>query len=211
MGMVYNASSFNRPLGAWDLGQATNPMGMVYNASSFNQPLGAWAVRRCSLTTTQSSLVACPTTQSSPYRRTRSPAPPPSTKRRTRRGTSDRTARDWGGSSGERGREAALCSETNQRWHYHPFGSKTALPTQISTVGLLPPPSVTYRNRHKHLNIAPTHLHRNNRARLNNTHRSTKHVLEFCFVPSALTFSQPAQPVLSPSDSLLRAPTTRPS
>ena len=39
MGMFYDASSFNQPLGAWDLGQARNLMGMFYNASSFNQSL----------------------------------------------------------------------------------------------------------------------------------------------------------------------------
>ena len=44
--MFDHASSFNQPLGAWDVGRAEDMSCMFTSASSINQPLASWDVRR---------------------------------------------------------------------------------------------------------------------------------------------------------------------
>jgi surface protein len=43
-GMFKNASSFNQPIGNWNISQVTDIRGMFSYATSFNQPIGDWDV-----------------------------------------------------------------------------------------------------------------------------------------------------------------------
>lgn len=43
-GVFVGASSFNQPIGNWNVSNVTNMYGMFYVASSFNQPLGSWSL-----------------------------------------------------------------------------------------------------------------------------------------------------------------------
>ena len=42
---MFAATSFNQPLGGWDIRRAEVLSHMFLGASSFNQPLGAWSIR----------------------------------------------------------------------------------------------------------------------------------------------------------------------
>jgi len=43
-GMFYNAESFNQPIGEWNVSKVTNMTSMFARATSFNQPIGEWNV-----------------------------------------------------------------------------------------------------------------------------------------------------------------------
>ena len=42
--MFWGATSFNQPIGNWNVSNVTNMVSMFYSASSFNQPIGNWNV-----------------------------------------------------------------------------------------------------------------------------------------------------------------------
>ena len=44
VGMFYEASAFNQPIGNWDVSSVDNMMVMFWNASLFNQNLVSWSV-----------------------------------------------------------------------------------------------------------------------------------------------------------------------
>jgi len=46
--MLSSATSFNQPIGSWNLTSATNIFQMLLAASSFNQNIGGWSLRTAS-------------------------------------------------------------------------------------------------------------------------------------------------------------------